>query len=145
MQKWIGEWVTADWGYSHGGRLGRYYFDPHDQKEQTEWMKPGSGDGFLVWDKNGNGIIDDNTEMMSEFDEHGNKKFQNGLKNLHTISIQTRMVLSKVRNSRNSRFGLILMVMDKPIRANSKNSPSMVLLKSLFLVMDNSNPLQREL
>ena len=40
MQKWIGEWVAADWGYSHGGRLGRYYFDPHDQKEQTEWMKP---------------------------------------------------------------------------------------------------------
>ena len=41
-------------------------------------MKPGSGDGFLVWDKNGNGMIDDNTEMMSEFDEYGNKKFQNG-------------------------------------------------------------------
>ena len=50
-----------------------YYFDPFDEKEETEWMKPGSGDGFLVWDKNGNGIIDDNTEMMSEFDEHGNK------------------------------------------------------------------------
>ena len=32
MQKWIGEWVAADWGYSHGGRLGRYYFDPHDPK-----------------------------------------------------------------------------------------------------------------
>ena len=45
-------------------------------------MKPGSGDGFLVWDKNGNGIIDDNTEMMSEFDEHGNKKFQNGFEKL---------------------------------------------------------------
>ena len=45
-------------------------------------MKPGSGDGFLVWDKNGNGIIDDNTEMMSEFDEHGNKRFQNGFEKL---------------------------------------------------------------
>ena len=44
-------------------------------------MKPGSGDGF-VWDKNGNGIIDDNTEMMSEFDEHGNKRFQNGFEKL---------------------------------------------------------------
>ena len=32
--------------------------------------------------KNGNGIIDDNTEMMSEFDEHGNKKFQNGFEKL---------------------------------------------------------------
>ena len=82
QQKWVGEWVAADWGYSHGGRLGRYYFDAYDQKEQTEWMKKGSGDGFLVWDKNGNGIIDDNTEMMSEFDEHGNKKFQNGFEKL---------------------------------------------------------------
>ena len=35
----------------------------------------------LVWDKNGNGIIDDNTEMMSEFDENGNKRFQNGFEN----------------------------------------------------------------
>ena len=77
-----GEWVAADWGYSHGGRLGRYYFDPFDEKEETEWMQPGSGDGFLVWDKNGNGIIDDNTEMMSEFDEHGNKRFQNGFEKL---------------------------------------------------------------
>ena len=80
--KWIGEWVAADWGYSHGGRLGRYYFSPFDEKEETEWMKPGSGDGFLVWDKNGNGIIDDNTEMMSEFDENGNKRFQNGFEKL---------------------------------------------------------------
>ena len=82
QSKWVGEWVAADWGYSHGGRLGRYYFSPYDQNEQTEWMKPGSGDGFLVWDKNGNGIIDDNTEMMSEFDANGNKKFQNGFEKL---------------------------------------------------------------
>ena len=45
-------------------------------------MKAGSGDGFLVWDKNGNGIIDDNTEMMSEFDEFGNKVFKNGFEKL---------------------------------------------------------------
>ena len=89
---------SADWGYSHGGRLGRYYFSPYDQNEQTEWMKPGSGDGFLVWDKNGNGIIDDNTEMMSEFDANGNKVFQNGLKNLLTISIKTMMVLLRGPN-----------------------------------------------
>ena len=79
---WVGEWVAADWGKSHGGRLGRYYFSPIKAKESTEWMKPGSGDGFLVWDKNGNGIIDDNTEMMSEFDVNGNKKFQNGFEKL---------------------------------------------------------------
>ena len=42
----------------------------------------GTGDGLLVWDKNGNGIIDDNTEMMSEFDVDGNKRFQNGFEKL---------------------------------------------------------------
>ena len=98
QSKWVGEWVAADWGYSHGGRLGRYYFSPYDQNEQTEWMKPGSGDGFLVWDKNGNGIIDDNTEMMSEFDANGNKNSKMVLKNLRTTSIKTMMVLSKVLN-----------------------------------------------
>ena len=36
----------------------------------------GTGDGLLVWDKNGDGIINDNTEMMSEFDVNGNKKFK---------------------------------------------------------------------
>ena len=101
QSKWVGEWVAADWGYSHGGRLGRYYFSPYDQKEQTEWMKPGSGDGFLVWDKNGNGIIDDNTEMMSELMNTETKYSKMDLKNLRTISIQTRMVLSRVLNSTN--------------------------------------------
>ena len=89
--KWVGEWVKDHWR-AHG-RVGRYYFSPYDQNEQTEWMKPGSGDGFLVWDKNGNGIIDDNTEMMSEFDVNGNKVFQNGFENSHTTLIQTKMVL----------------------------------------------------
>ena len=42
----------------------------------------GTGDGLLVWDKNGDGIINDNTEMMSEFDVNGNKKFQNGFEKL---------------------------------------------------------------
>ena len=52
-----------------------------EKRERTEWMK-GTGDGFLVWDHNGNGIIDDNTEMMSEFDVEGNKVFQNGFEKL---------------------------------------------------------------
>ena len=80
--KWVGEWVAADWGYSHGGRLGRYYFSPIKTKEETEWMKPGSGDGFLVWDKNGNGIIDDNTEMMSRSMSLATNSFQNGFEKL---------------------------------------------------------------
>ena len=99
QSKWVGEWVAADWGYSHGGRLGRYYFSPYDQKEQTEWMKPGSGDGFLVWDKNGNGIIDDNTEMMSESMNMEIRSFKMVLKNLLITSIQTRMESLKEQNS----------------------------------------------
>ena len=46
-------------------------------EERTEWLQ-GTGDGFLVWDINGNGKIDSNTEMMSEFDAEGNKVFENG-------------------------------------------------------------------
>ena len=59
-QKWIGEWVAADWGYSHGGRLGRYYFSNQDQRGYRV-DEAYFGDGFLVWDKNGNGMTDDNT------------------------------------------------------------------------------------
>ena len=36
----------------------------------------------MVWDHNGNGIIDDNTEMMSEFDKEGKKEFANGFEKL---------------------------------------------------------------
>ena len=36
----------------------------------------------MVWDINGNGKIDSNTEMMSEFDAEGNKVFQNGFEKL---------------------------------------------------------------
>ena len=78
--KWVGEWVKDNWR-AHGN-VGRYYWSPVNQKEQTEWMKAGSGDGFLVWDKNNNGIIDDNTEMMSEFDKDGKKAFANGFAKL---------------------------------------------------------------
>ena len=51
------------------------------QAEETEWIQ-GTGDGFLVWDLNGNGKIDSNTEMMSEFDAEGNKVFENGFEKL---------------------------------------------------------------
>ena len=63
--------------------IGMYYWGQlTTNKKKTEWIKPGSGDGFLVWDHNGNGIIDDNTEMMSEFDTSGNKAFANGFEKL---------------------------------------------------------------
>ena len=56
----IAEWVAIndnEYDYFWGNRM---------DVEITEWLQKGTGDGFLVWDHNGNGVIDDNTEMMSE-------------------------------------------------------------------------------
>ena len=80
----VGQWREDAWGESHQGRIGQYYWGATgsgEHRERTEWMK-GTGDGFLVWDHNGNGIIDDNTEMMSEFDIEGNETFKNGFEKL---------------------------------------------------------------
>jgi len=80
----VGQWDESTWGESHGGRKGQYYWESKgggEHRERTEWIK-GTGDGFLVWDHNNNGIIDDNTEMMSEFDIEGNKEFNNGFEKL---------------------------------------------------------------
>ena len=68
-------------GYWSGSE---YFWGPKGaalEKEETEWIQ-GTGDGFLVWDINGNGKIDSNTEMMSEFDAEGNKVFENGFEKL---------------------------------------------------------------
>ena len=67
---WIGEWI--------GGPQPEYFFGRREDKERTQWFA-GGGDGILVWDHNGNGIIDDGTELMSEYDIQGNKVFANGL------------------------------------------------------------------
>ena len=79
----VGHWDKSKWGPSHKGRIGQYYWESQGsvKEERTEWLK-GTGDGFLVWDINGNGKIDDNTEMMSEFDAEGNKVFENGFEKL---------------------------------------------------------------
>ncbi len=68
----VGRWT--DGFYHWGPKFG-------SKEEQTEWIK-GTGDGFLVWDQNGNGKIDSNTEMMSEYDIQGNKVFENGFEKL---------------------------------------------------------------
>jgi hypothetical protein len=74
--EWVGEWTRQDpdsYDYFWGSRA---------DAERTEWLKKGTNDGFLVWDHNGNGMIDDNTEMMSEFDREGNEVFANGYEKL---------------------------------------------------------------
>ena len=80
----VGMWDKSTWGESHQGRVGQYYWEPSgngEKRERTEWIQ-GTGDGFLVWDHNNNGIIDDNTEMMSEFSKTGEKEFNNGFEKL---------------------------------------------------------------
>ncbi|MGC6506909.1 MAG: hypothetical protein ACON4U_00760 [Myxococcota bacterium] len=72
----IAEWVAIndnEYDYFWGNRM---------DVEITEWLQKGTGDGFLVWDHNGNGVIDDNTEMMSEYDTEGNYVFENGYEKL---------------------------------------------------------------
>ena len=72
----IAEWVAIndnEYDYFWGNRM---------DVEVTEWLQQGTGDGFLVWDHNGNGVIDDNTEMMSEYDTEGNFVFENGYEKL---------------------------------------------------------------
>jgi hypothetical protein len=74
--EWVMEWIRAGedtYDLFWGNRL---------DKERTEWVKRGTQDGFLVWDHNGNGQIDDNTEMMSEFDVQGRDAFANGYEKL---------------------------------------------------------------
>ena len=72
--EWVGEWI--------GGKEPEYYYGNRKDKERTQWLKGGSGDGFLVWDHNKDGIISDNTELMSEFDKSGNAAFANGYEKL---------------------------------------------------------------
>ena len=38
--------------------------DSDGMAEQTAWLKKGSG--FLVWDKNGDGMVNDGTEMFGK-------------------------------------------------------------------------------
>ena len=68
-----GEWLN--------GEKPIYYYGTRVDEEQIQWIK-GNGDALLVWDHNENGIIDDATELMSEFDTKGGKAFANGFEKL---------------------------------------------------------------
>ena len=46
-------------------------------------------------------MIDDNTEMMSEFDEYGNKNLENGFRNWPSTSTQMTLVSLKAMNLKN--------------------------------------------
>ena len=72
--EWVGEWVN--------GKKPQYYYGDRKDKERTQWLKGGSGDGFLVWDHNKDGLITDNTELMSEYAKDGSKAFAHGYEKL---------------------------------------------------------------
>ena len=59
-----------------------YYYGEREDRERVQWLKGGSGDGFLVWDHNRDGLITDNSELMSEYDKNGKAAFANGYEKL---------------------------------------------------------------
>ena len=56
---------------------------------ETEWLEKSGGDGFLVWDVDGDGKITSGKELFSEFDINGYERFSNGFEGWRTTS--TRM------------------------------------------------------
>lgn len=61
---------------------GTYSWGERNEMEQTEWLEKGGGDGFLVWDVDGDGQITSGKELFSEFDINGYERFANGFEKL---------------------------------------------------------------
>lgn len=61
---------------------GTYSWGAQNEMEQTEWLEKGGGDGFLVWDVDGDGKITSGKELFSEFDIDGYERFANGFEKL---------------------------------------------------------------
>jgi hypothetical protein len=60
---------------------GLYHYGKQEKREQTEWLKKNGGDGFLVSDYNGDGKINDATELFGTEGPNG-KKYKNGYEKL---------------------------------------------------------------
>ncbi len=62
-----------------GGNKINFDLNADGKADQTEWMKPGSQDGMLVSDFNGDGQINDGRELMRKTGEDGTQnKYQSG-------------------------------------------------------------------
>ncbi len=60
---------------------GLYHFGKQEKREKTEWLKKNGGDGLLVADYNGDGQINDATELFGTEGPNG-KRYQNGFEKL---------------------------------------------------------------
>ena len=63
---------------------GLYHYGKQEKREQTEWLKKNGGDGFLVADYNGDGQINDATELFGTEGPNG-QKFKNGFEKLAAL------------------------------------------------------------
>ncbi|MEW6277118.1 MAG: hypothetical protein AB1758_00745 [Candidatus Eremiobacterota bacterium] len=61
---------------------GMWHYGDKEEREKTEWLARGGGDGLLAWDVNGDGKITSGKELFGEFDVDGTKKFQDGYQKL---------------------------------------------------------------
>ena len=82
--EWVGEWV---------GLI--YHYGDREDRERTQWLAAGSGDGMLVWDHNKDGRITDVTELMSEYDKDGNVAYANGFEKMKTFDKDNDGILNK--------------------------------------------------
>lgn len=60
----------------------KFDLDSDGEKEQTSWIVDSSGDGFLVFDRNGNGIIDGGWELFGDRTLQFPSEVPNGFKAL---------------------------------------------------------------
>ncbi len=60
---------------------GLYHYGKQEPRELTEWLAPNGGDGFLVWDYNGDGQIESAKELFGTVGLNG-ETFANGFEKL---------------------------------------------------------------
>ena len=68
--------------------------DGDGMAEQTAWLKKGSG--FLVWDKNGDGMVNDGTEMFGEATVMSDgKRAENGVEALKDLDSDNNNIINQ--------------------------------------------------
>jgi hypothetical protein len=72
------EFTSAEDGVS-------FDIDADGHPDSISWTAAGSADGFLVWDRNGNGKVDDGRELFGDATPQPNSKQRNGFAALATF------------------------------------------------------------